>query len=239
MTEKFIHLIAAVLLVAVCIQSRPRDVAGAGIPGSVFTSKATQQRVVALTFDDGPSLYTRPVLQILRIHRVHATFFVIGRQVARDPAAVRAVVAAGDEIGNHTYTHTDLEFLNEAADAAELTRTDAAVEAASGTIPLWFRPPYGAIDGRIARLAASVGLQPITWSVDPADWSLPGTSLIVSRVLLQVRPGGVILLHDGGGNRSETLAALPSIVEILQARGYHFLTLSELFGAVPMPVPPR
>jgi peptidoglycan/xylan/chitin deacetylase (PgdA/CDA1 family) len=195
----------------------------------------TSQRVVALTFDDGPSSYTPPILAVLRAFRAHATFFAIGRQVLQDPALVRAEVSAGDEVGNHTYTHADLLYLSNQSIRMQLIQTQEAIHAAAGITPVWFHPPDGAIDLRVAAVAASLGLRPVLWSVDPRDWSRPGTSAIIQRVLAAVRPGGIILLHDGGGDRSQTVAALSIILRALQAEGYRFLTVSGLFRLPAVP----
>lgn len=203
----------------------------AGIPGGIVTSR----RIVALSFDDGPSAYTPQILPVLHAYRVHATFFEIGAEVAQNPGLTRAVVAAGDEVGNHSYTHPDLAYLPDAAIRSQLEETQATIRAAAGVTPRWIRPPYGAYDSRVAGIASSLGLRPVLWSVDPRDWSLPGTSAIVQRVLYQVRPGSIILLHDGGGNRSETVSALPIILHDLQTEGYQIVTVSRLFGLAPVP----
>jgi len=206
---------------AAALPSSPR----LAIPGSVVTS----QRVVALTFDDGPSSYTPQILSVLRTVGAHATFFEIGRQVVQYPALVRDVVAAGDEVGNHTYTHADLLLLSNGSIRAQLSETQAVIQAAAGVTPIWFHPPDGAIDARVAAVGTSTGLRSVLWSVDPRDWSRPGVTIIMQRVLSAVRPGSIVLLHDGGGDRSETVAALRVILRTLQQEGYQFLTLSALF----------
>ena len=222
--------IPAIMLGAVLLRqstwtapSPPRPVLE--IPGRVTTS----QRVLALTFDDGPSSYTLQILAVLHAFRAHATFFAIGRQVVEYPALVRAVERAGDQIGNHTYTHADLLYLSNQSIRLQLMRAQEAIHAAAGITPVWFHPPDGAIDSRVAAVAASLGLRPVLWSVDPRDWSRPGTSAIIQRVLAAVRPGSIVLLHDGGGDRSQTVAALSVILRTLQAEGYRFLTVSALF----------
>ena len=201
------------------------------IPGSA----ATTHRLVALTFDYGPSIYTPRVLDVLRAFRAHATFFVIGRQVGQYPGFVREVVDEGDEVGNHTYTHADLLYLSDDGIKAQLEETQHAVKVAAGVTPVWFRPPEGAVDSRVAAVAASLDLHTVLWSVDPRDWSRPGTGAIVQNVLAGVRPGSIILLHDGGGDRSETLAALPVILRTLQAQHFQVLTVSQLFRASESP----
>jgi peptidoglycan/xylan/chitin deacetylase (PgdA/CDA1 family) len=214
-------------------------VPGAGVKAAgpivprILASMTTAQREVALTFDDGPSLYTPQVLAVLHRFGAQATFFLIGREIGQYPATVRAEVAAGDEIGNHTYTHANLLGLPNSLVLAELAETQAAARQAGGVTPTWFRPPFGDVDERVAELAASLGLRTITWSVDPRDWTRPGVSFIVARVLADVRPGSVIVMHDGGGDRSETVIALSIILPALRERGYQFVTLDALFSSSP------
>lgn len=188
-------------------------------------------RDVALTFDDGPSAYTPEILSILRRFHVRATFFVVGSVAARAPRTLRREAADHEWIGDHTYNHADCQLLSNAEVLEQLRRTQAIIEAATHRHTHWFRPPYGAVDDRVSGLAARLHLRTVLWSVDPRDWQLPGSAVITSRVLAQVRTGSVILLHDGGGNRSETVAALPTILRDLLARGYHLEGLTQLFGS--------
>ena len=196
------------------------------VPGGV----ATTRKIVALTFDDGPSIYTPRILAVLAALHVPATFFVIGRQVSGFAAVLRAAAAAGNEIGNHTFNHPDLRYLSSGAIGSEVQQTQDAVRAAAGVTPLWLRPPDGDVDAHVVQTAAALGLRTVLWNVDPRDWSLPGVDTIIARVLAQAHPGSVILMHDGGGDRSETVAALPTIIRTLQSDGYQFLTVSALFG---------
>jgi peptidoglycan/xylan/chitin deacetylase (PgdA/CDA1 family) len=212
---------------------------GAGVKAAspilprIIVSMSTAQREVALTFDDGPSSYTPQVLAVLNRFGAHATFFLIGREIGQYQATVKAEIAAGNEIGNHTYTHANLLGLPNSLVLAQLAETQAAARQAAGVTPTWFRPPFGAVDERVAELAASLGLRTITWSVDPRDWTRPGVSFIVGRVLADVRPGSVIVMHDGGGDRSETVLALSIILSALRERGYQFVTLDALFNPSP------
>src|SRR5579884_3072102 len=192
---------------------------------------------VALTFDDGPSIYTPGVLSVLQRFHISATFFVVGEHVVQYPSYIRAEVAGGNEIGNHTYTHADLVYLGNSDIRTELGATQQAIWSAVHVTPRWFRPPYGDTNSRVTQVAATLKLRPMLWNVDPRDWSLPGVGAIVATVLAQVRPGSVIIMHDGGGNRSETVAALPYVIQTLGARGYRFVTVSQLFGAAPIPPP--
>lgn len=196
-------------------------------------------QTVALTFDDGPGPATPAVLSELERERVPATFFLIGRQIAGSEALLRRELADGDALGNHTWDHANMSG---GGRLAEITDTQAAIKAASGYTPCLLRPPYGATSAALLAELAPLRLTATLWNVDPADWSLPGTATIVSRVLAQVQPGSIVLLHDGGGNRSQTVAALPTIVHALRERGYAFATVTQLLGyatqtgaALPLP----
>ncbi|MGI8824172.1 MAG: polysaccharide deacetylase family protein [Chloroflexota bacterium] len=210
----------------------PQRVFGAsGQPGfnAIISDAVTRDHVIALTFDDGPSPYTWAILSLLRAHHASATFFVVGMHVVTYPKIVKAEVTAGDLLGNHTYTHVDLAWLPEDEAIAQLQATQRVVRAETGTTPLWFRPPFDAVDARVVTLAARLGLRTVTWSVDPRDWSEPGVAAIVQRVLVSVRPGSIVLFHDGGGYRAQTVAAVSVLLPILKQRGYRFVTLNTLF----------
>ena len=185
---------------------------------------------MALTFDDGPGPQTPAVLRILRREHVPATFFELGVQVRLYPRFARQTLAAGHAIGNHTWDHKPMTSLSHDAADAELSRTSAAIEAATGSSPCLFRPPGGAIDAAVANTARRRDLLSIVWDVDPKDWTLPGTDAIVGNVLGHAHAGSIVLLHDAGGPRSETLAALPRIIAGLRARHLTFVTVPELLG---------
>lgn len=192
-----------------------------------------RRKKVALTFDDGPwPRQTDAVLRVLASEGVPATFFLIGKQVKAHPEIVRRVVQAGHAVGNHTYHHVDLAATDGERLAREIAGTNRAISAASGVEPRWLRPPGGAIDADAYRAAADQHLRVVLWTVDPQDWRNGKTAAqIEADVVRSVRPGAVILLHDGGGDRSQTIAALPGIIKKLRARGYEFVPLSQL-GAV-------
>ncbi|HKV68810.1 MAG TPA: polysaccharide deacetylase family protein, partial [Gaiellales bacterium] len=187
-------------------------------------------KMVALTFDDGPSIYTPQVLSILNRYGAHATFFEIGRQVGPLAATSRAVIHDGDVVGNHTWSHPDLTVQNT---AAQVRPTQAAIYSATGFRPCLLRPPYGIAPAGVVGIVRSLGLLTIQWDVDPADWSRPGASVIAQRVLSAVRPGSIVIMHDGGGDRSETVQALGTIVPTLLGRGYHLVTVPQLLGLRP------
>lgn len=188
-----------------------------------------RRREVALTFDDGPYPITPSFVRMLRANGAVATFFMIGEQVtSRYQATLHEELRDGDALGDHTYTHPDLVTTGDVR--GQLQSTIQAIRARSGYTPCVFRPPYGDYDGSVLRTAASLGLATITWEVDPSDYALPGTAAIRRRVLAQVRPGSIVISHDGGGPRTETLAAYPGIIGALRSRGYRFVTVPELLG---------
>lgn len=186
------------------------------------------RREVALTFDDGPSAYTRSFVQMLRAQHAVATFFMIGKQLGGYADTLREELRDGDALGDHTWTHANLLSAGDAQ--SQLQRTKAAIASLSGYTPCVFRPPYGAYDSSVVRLARSLGLATVTWNVDPSDYTSPGVGVIEQRVLAQTQPGSVILSHDGGGPRTQTLAAYPRIIAELRTRGYRFLTVPQLLG---------
>jgi peptidoglycan/xylan/chitin deacetylase (PgdA/CDA1 family) len=183
------------------------------------------QKVVALTVDDGPSPeYTPQILKILRRYRVTASFSMIGRSAAAFPGVAREVAAAGHMIVNHTWDHDDLGYLSAVAIRDEISRATDAIHAATGMRPGMFRAPYGVWPSAAFRCCAQAGLTPLDWSVDPHDWSRPGTSAIVRNILSNTRSGSIILEHDGGGDRSQTVAALKVWLPRLLDEGYQFTT---------------
>lgn len=189
-----------------------------------------RRKKVALTFDDGPwPRQTDAVLDVLRREGVSATFFVIGRQVAAHPEIVRRIVRAGHALGNHTYNHVDLAATDGSRLVSEIEGTSRAIRSACGVTPRWLRPPGGSIDADAYEAASKQRLRVALWTVDPQDWRKVKTAAqIEAEVVRAVRPGAVILLHDGGGDRSATIAALPGIIRKLRARGYEFVPLADL-----------
>ncbi|MDX6629819.1 MAG: peptidoglycan-N-acetylglucosamine deacetylase [Gaiellales bacterium] len=191
------------------------------------------ERMVALTFDDGPSGRTPAILRVLANHHMHATFFVVGRSTRGMEPVLRHIAATGNELADHTYSHADLLALGATGRRRQLEWTRGLVARATGIQPRFFRPPYGATGPAVNRLGRSLGLIPVLWSVDSRDWQLPGTRAIVRRVLAHVRPGSIVLMHDGGGDRRETLRALPAILRALERRHLKVVTLSRLFASAP------
>lgn len=198
--------------------SRP----GASVREGPKESKAGDQ--VALTFDDGPSRTQTPaILETLVRLGARATFFEEGRHVRGREALMRQILAAGDEIGNHSFHHpVD-------PGPGELRSTDEAIRAATGFEPCLFRPPYGELDRRVKGAALANGLQTVFWTLDSEDDAHPGVGAIRVKVVRRAKPGSIVLLHDGG-DHPETVEALPGIVEGLQRRGLRLVTVTELLG---------
>jgi peptidoglycan-N-acetylglucosamine deacetylase len=196
---------------------------------AVAYTHGPRRKEAALSFDDGPFPLTPDFVRMLKANRVVATFFMIGEQVtSRYQATLHEELRDDDALGDHTYTHPDL--LISGGVRSQLQSTLQAIRGLSGYTPCVFRPPYGDYDSSVVRTAASLGLATILWEVDPSDYTLPGVSAIQQRVLAQVMPGSIVLSHDGGGPRGQTLAAYPGIIRALRARGYRFVTVPQLLG---------
>ena len=173
---------------------------------------------------------------MLEASRARATFFMIGEQVsATYRTTLLRELREGDVLGDHTFTHPDLETSGDVR--GQLQKTIAVIRALTGYTPCVFRPPYGDYDASVIDIARSLGLATVTWNVDPSDYTQPGTGAIEQRVLAQAQPGSIIISHDGGGPRGQTLAAYPTIIARLRARGYRIVTIPELLGFRPIYVP--
>jgi peptidoglycan/xylan/chitin deacetylase (PgdA/CDA1 family) len=179
-------------------------------------------RCVALTFDDGPGPYTRQLLTTLARYDAKATFFVVGQNVVASPAIVRAEIAAGHEVGNHSWSHRDLSRLSRKDLTDQLTWDDQAIQNAAGSRPVLIRPPYGAIS---ATLRSSVDRPLILWNVDTLDWKFRNSKHVTQAALAAVRPGSIVLMHD---IHPTTVQAVPQILDALSRQGYHFVTVSQL-----------
>jgi peptidoglycan/xylan/chitin deacetylase (PgdA/CDA1 family) len=204
-------------------------VVGCRSRGTLAYRHGPPRREVAIGFDDGPWRDTPAFVRMLERSRARATFFMIGRQLTpeyRD--MLLRELKDGDALGDHTFNHPDLTRSGRVR--AELQQTIGAIRALSGYTPCVLRPPYGTYDGSVLRIARSLGLATVLWNVDPSDYSQPGVGVIVRRVLAQVRPGSIVISHDGGGTRTETLDAYPAIIAALRSRGYRIVTIPELLG---------
>ncbi|MGG7519549.1 chitooligosaccharide deacetylase NodB [Allorhizobium undicola] len=200
---------------------------------SEVRSEGTDQRSVYLTFDDGPHpIFTPAILDVLAEHRVSATFFVIGQCVVGQPSLIQRIIADGHEVANHTMTHPDLSKCGPGEVERELLEASRAIKAAAPQASVrHVRAPYGIWTEEVLKASANAGLTGVHWSVDPRDWSCPGVDAIVGAVLDSVRPGAIVLLHDGcplselspctfRNLRSQTVMALSSIIPALHDRGY-------------------
>ncbi|MBX9743114.1 MAG: polysaccharide deacetylase family protein [Chthoniobacterales bacterium] len=209
------------------------------MPSCVYHQGAGQPHQVTLTFDDGPDpKWTPLILKILQQKKVPATFFVVGSQVQQFPDLLQRIQKTGNEIGNHTYTHPNLGEISEEQIYLELNATTRLIESITGHSTSLFRPPYNG-DGnpstpgelRALQTASDLGYLTVGESIDSCDWERPGVETIINRVEEgRARGGKVILFHDAGGNRSQTVAALPQIIDYLQERGDQIVPLSTLIG---------
>jgi peptidoglycan-N-acetylglucosamine deacetylase len=202
------------------------------VPGSVIRNLDTApgspyhpgQKVAALTFDDGPSaVYTPQILRILTAARAPASFEIIGLDGAAYPGILRAENAAGMALVNHTWTHVDLALLPAWLWPAEVDRASSLLRGITGHPVRCLRPPYGLSDRAVDALSRVRGLAELDWDVDPSDYLRPGAAVIARRVLAALHPGAIVILHDGGGNRSQTVAALPVIIGGIRAAGYQIV----------------
>ena len=206
---------------------RLRPVRAVGCTGGgsgLVTNGPRDRKVVALTFDDGPSDYTDDFLRVLREKDVPGTFFEVGQVMPGREEEMRQILAQGGEIGDHTMDHVEYPGYGQIAGAAERIRAYTHFR------PCLFRPPGGGTNAGVIAAAGSLGMRTITWDVDPRDWSTPGTEAIYANVVGHAQPGSIVLMHDGGGPRGETLAALPRIIDTLRGRGYRFATVTGLLG---------
>lgn len=194
-----------------------------------------QKRQVALTFDDGPSPYTERILHILRRHDTPATFFVLGNMVDERPEVVRRELRQGHAVGGHTFDHPHMGMLALGDQIGELNELDQAMEDNKLPRPQLFRPPYASFNADTIELLDHRRLLMVLWSIDTGDYLDPGSEVIADRALDGVEPGSVILLHDGGGDRTETIDALPTIIEGLRKRHLHPVTIPELLISDPPP----
>ncbi|WP_053202114.1 polysaccharide deacetylase family protein [Jiangella muralis] len=191
------------------------------------TGGSTEANTVTLTFDDGPHpVYTQQVLKLLEEHDAIAVFCMVGQRAREHPEVVRQVVDAGHALCNHTDSHDEqLSGRTREQIERQIGETDEALDAAVGgdTEVRWFRQPGTYVQPQVRAVLDDDELEPLDWTVDPRDWSRPGSASIVQDVLGQVEPGSVILLHDGGGDRSQTVAALDQILTGLDAAGYRYV----------------
>jgi peptidoglycan-N-acetylglucosamine deacetylase len=189
-----------------------------------------EKKVIALTFDDGPwPETTAQVLDILKKNNIKATFFVVGRNVQNHPHLVRRLIAEGHAIGNHTWHHW-YHVMNPEAAAYEIKNTTEIIYQTVGVRTNLFRPPGGIMHNGVVDFARNNNYAIIMWSSDSLDYSRPSVPNLINNVFRNARPGGIVLLHDGGGNRSQTVQSLPEIINRFRQQGYSFVTIPELLA---------
>ncbi|PYK46944.1 MAG: polysaccharide deacetylase family protein [Verrucomicrobia bacterium] len=205
-------------------------------PPTTVSSVHVDGPYIALTFDDGPHEKLTPrLLDLLAQHHIHATFFVIGENVAQHPEILQRAVREGHEIGNHSWSHPNLAKMSDDAVRSQIKRTEEAIIGAIASRPVLLRPPYGSLTTRQKHfIHDDLGYEIILWDVDPLDWKEPGPNIVSSRILKETRPGSIVLSHD---IHAQTIQAMPATLTELEAKGFKFVTVSELLK-LRTPVPP-
>jgi peptidoglycan/xylan/chitin deacetylase (PgdA/CDA1 family) len=207
----------------------PQELPAQGEHNTYVTSVRVDQPVIAMTFDDGPSAVLTPrLLDILKQRNIKVTFFVLGQLVQEHPEIVQRAVAEGHEIANHSWDHKALNKLGEGGLQHELADTSAVISKSTGKPVTLMRPPYGATNPRLNRaIEKEYGMKVILWSVDPFDWKRPGPNVVEQRIVAGTKPGAIILSHD---IHPGTIEAMPATLDALLAKGYKFVTVSELLA---------
>lgn len=210
------------------------QVVGCVPSGAPFVNSIdTSRKEIALTFDDGPWILTSKFLDVLEAKHVVATFFEVGEYIPTygDGGAIeRRMLRDGDMIGDHTWSHVDVSGAGPSAASQISQAADELRSVTHGFTPCLFRAPGGSVSSALISEARSMGFTTIQWSVDPRDWATPGTDSIYNTVVRNAHSGSIVLQHDGGGPRSETLAALPREIDTLRGEGYTFVTVTQLLG---------
>lgn len=212
--------------------------APAGAPKITFSQVNVDGPYIAMTFDDGPSGPNTPrLLDLAARKHIKLTFFLIGENAAHYPELVQRELAEGHQVANHSYTHPNLAKMSDEAVRSEIQKTQDAIINAAGYKPIIMRPPYGSLSAR-QRLwvAHDFGFKIILWDVDPLDWRKPGASVVAQRIIAGTRPGSIILSHD---IHSGTVDAMPQVFDTLLAKGYKFVTVSELLAMDKGPAPAK
>ncbi len=229
MRRSYLFRFIALFLLAGAVFTASRPFFVRATEEGIFTHAKTEERIVALTFDDGPHpRYTQAILDLLGEYGAKATFFVIGKNLEYYGDAAKRAVREGHEIGNHTYSHPTLPSLSRKALEEELLRNEEVIEEVLGVLPTVFRPPEGSCTAAVVEVAKKHGSPLVLWSIDTRDWAGVNTKKIVSEVLGKVRPGSIILFHDYTVGNCHTVDALKEILPQLCAAGYRFVTVSEL-----------
>lgn len=209
--------------------------AAAAVPAAASTAAVQQvvvtklaaapkkKKTVKLTFDDGPGDYTYRVLDVLKKYKVKATFCVVGKNIADYPKTTLRIVREGHLICNHSFTHADLTTLSTAKVKKEITDCQKAIKGATKVNTKVIRFPYGASNPKVRKVAKDLKLRSLGWDVDPEDWRNPPAKTITARILKATGPGDIVLLHDGGGDRKQTVASLAGTIAKLKKKGYTFV----------------
>ena len=226
-------LVAGLALASIPARLSPPLMGVAGAPPA-------PPRLIALTFDDGPSpQFTPEILGLLTRYDAHATFFVLGSEVAHFPQIVHDIVKQGSAVANHGYNHVNYFYAGLARTLRDAAQTqDLLHKEKIPTIP-YYRPPFGNSNKQLVEAMAKQGYTLTLWSIDTHDWSEPGAGYITRKVLSDVKPGAIVLMHDGGGNRSQTVTALGAILPVLKAEKYRLVTLPQYVAALGLKKPPK
>jgi peptidoglycan/xylan/chitin deacetylase (PgdA/CDA1 family) len=203
----------------------PPDYSGVTLPSTRPSTTADGHPILYFTFDDGPSSFTGQVMEVIRPYGGKLTFFTIGQNVNALPDTAAVAYHDGHAVENHTYHHQSLDTLGATELFNEIENGQVAIQNATGHTPFCLRPPYGATDQAVFDQAAEMGLEIVLWNIDTQDWRLPGVDAIANHILESAYPGAVILMHDGGGDRSQSVAALQQVLPLLQQQGYVFNVL--------------
>ena len=206
-------------------------------PGITFDWVHVDGPYIAMTFDDGPSAKLTPkLLDLLAAHHIKATFFLIGENAAEHPEIVAREAREGHEIANHSWSHPNLAKMSDDGVRSQLRRTEDTIKSAIGNSPTLLRPPYGSISARQKKwINQEFGYKIVLWDVDPFDWRRPGATVVCNRIVKNTRAGSIILAHD---IHPGTIDAMPCVLNQLEAKGFKFVTVSELI-AMQTPIPPK
>ena len=204
---------------------KPPEPKPAPAPAAPTPAPTTGNKVIALTFDDGPGPYTEKLLDILDKYDAKATFFLIGSKISGQASVVRNIQARGHQLGNHSWSHPELPKLSVDQIAGEIDRTNEAIRQATGVKPSILRPPYGAVNGVVLEQLRLRNMSSILWSVDTRDWADRNSQIVCSRAVAGARPGAVILMHD---IHQTSVNAVPCILSSLKQQGYSFVTIQRL-----------
>jgi peptidoglycan-N-acetylglucosamine deacetylase len=223
---------------AVSSQTSPKPKAAPAVEtGITFDWVHVDGPYIAMTFDDGPSAKLTPkLLDLLAAHHIKATFFLIGQNAAEYPDIVAREAKEGHEIGNHSWSHPNFGKMSDEGIRSQLRKTDDTIRSAIGNSPTLLRPPYGSITARQKKwINQEFGYKIVLWDVDPLDWRRPGPNVVCNRIVKNTRAGSIVLAHD---IHPGTIEAMPCVLKELEARGFKFVTVSELI-AMQTPIPPK